>query len=955
MVKKWIAGMVRHRVIVLVVCGLLTVVAGVGLTKLRFYNKLTDWLPKDDPQLALYHETSATFSANNIVLVLARPKGGVFTAETLGRIRDLTESLKSRPEIFSVTSLSSVADVKKLEDGIEVRDFLDVIPTDPAELKALEALARTKDRYIGQVLSEDGEWFALSVFISNEIETIAAVKNVVISEAEKALGETMDVYYTGMPTDGHFVNLHTRRDLVFLVPVMLAAIVLILFWNLKTWKGLLPPVLVVLLANVWLFGLIGWSGRPMTIITPAAPVLLLALGSAYGLYVVNKIRSDVESGAAARAAGRDAAVIASTAAVAVPILYAAGTDIIGFLTLRGVKLSLIADFGVFSAIGLFFAAVLAVTLLPALSATIDFGKTRTNATASGLTRFLDGAARRIVRKPGRTLAVFGVLMAVGLVGVPKVYREVGMAGFYTKKSMPRQAMDAANLHFNGAYPESFYFEADEVRDPARLRLIRRSESFLSSLPKVNKPLGVPDLLEELNDSMNDRRALPETKAGVESLWLFLEGRGELTPLITPDGRQTIVFAKIADPSTAVNQDLYLRAETYIRSEAERQPVKVALNTLAKEDAAKVREAEAGFLAEELSWAAQDKGGPVPDVGRVKNALLSGLKKPLPASEAERAIAAKIRTYCDSPSFPFEAGARSLAEISAGLTKLASVATDFEISESEAIEIVKKHVAPGAYDAGLAADAAASAAYLAREAREALRVKILGKELRAVLPQGSAGFEQRAVSILYDLVDNLAVVPAAAAPAGAEPVTFLRADQTGYPVMLTKLADSLSKSQLQSIALAFLITLFLMMLMRKSVALGFLSVLPIGFATVIMYGFLGFAKIPLDYATMLTGSISIGVGVDYTIHFLYVVTEEIQAGHALPEAIRLAFIERGRAIFSNTAAVTAGFSVLLLSSLVLLRSFGYIMVLSMLLCFIGAMTLLPAALLVFKPKVLRVKK
>jgi len=61
------------------------------------------------------------------------------------------------------------------------------------------------------------------------------------------------------------------------------------------------------------------------------------------------------------------------------------------------------------------------------------------------------------------------------------------------------------------------------------------------------------------------------------------------------------------------------------------------------------------------------------------------------------------------------------------------------------------------------------------------------------------------------------------------------------------------------------------------------------------------------------------------------------------------------MFSNTAAVTAGFLVLLLSSLVLLRSFGGIMVLSMLLCFAGAMTLLPAALLVVRPKVLRVKK
>ncbi len=957
MMNKWIAGVVRHRVTVLVLCGLLTIAAAVGLTKLRFYNKLTEWMPKDDPQLALYHETSNTFSANNIVLVLVRPKAGVFTAETLGKIRELTETLKNRTEIFSVTSLSSVADIKKIDEGIEVRDFLDDIPSDPAGLAALEALARSKDRYIGQVLSEDGEWLALSVYISNDVETIAAVEDVVIPVTEDALAGTMDVYFTGMPTDGHFINQHTRRDLVFLVPVMLAAIVLILYLNLRTWKGLIPPVAVVVLSNIWLFGLIGWSGRPMTIITPAAPVLLLALGSAYGLYVVNKIRSDVESGAAAKAVNRQAAVIASAAAVAVPILYAAGTDIVGFLTFRGVKLSLIADFGVFSAIGLFLAAVLAVTLLPALAATLDFGTAPSGepAKATGLTRFLDRAARLIIRRPGRIVAVFAVVMAVGLAGIPRVYREVGMAGFYTKTSMPRKAMEIANLHFNGAYPQSIYFEADEIRDPARLRLIRRSESFLSGLPRGLQPLGVPDLIEELNDSMNDRRALPETRAGVENLWLFLEGRGEITPLITPDGRETIVYAKISDSTTAFSEDLYARTENFVRSEAELRPVRVAMDSLPPAEAENVREAEAGFLAEELSWAARDKGGPAPDSGGIKTALLAGWKKPLPAGDAGRAVSEKLLSYCLSPSFPFEAGERELRAISEDWTKLAVSTPDLAISAEEAAGIVKRHIKPADFEADLASDAAASAAYLARETGENFKVEAMRGELRKILPRGSSGFEMRVSSILYDLVDNLAVVPAAGAPSGAEPVSFLRAAQTGYPVLTTKLSESLFTSQIRSIVLAFTITLILMMLMRKSIALGFLSILPIGFATVVMYGLLGFARIPLDYATMLTGSISIGVGIDYTIHFLYVVTEEIRAGHLLPEAIRLAFIERGRAMFSNTAAVTAGFSALLLSSLVLLRSFGGVMVLSLLFCFLGAMTLLPAAMLVFKPRALRPKK
>lgn len=103
--------------------------------------------------------------------------------------------------------------------------------------------------------------------------------------------------------------------------------------------------------------------------------------------------------------------------------------------------------------------------------------------------------------------------------------------------------------------------------------------------------------------------------------------------------------------------------------------------------------------------------------------------------------------------------------------------------------------------------------------------------------------------------------------------------------------------------------------------------------------------------MLIGPVSIGVGIDYTIHTLYVITNGIKKGATLEDAIAHAFQERGRAIISNTAAVMAGFGVLLFSSMVILRNFGGVMVLSMLLCFIGALTVLPAVLLLVRPKAL----
>jgi predicted RND superfamily exporter protein len=133
-------------------------------------------------------------------------------------------------------------------------------------------------------------------------------------------------------------------------------------------------------------------------------------------------------------------------------------------------------------------------------------------------------------------------------------------------------------------------------------------------------------------------------------------------------------------------------------------------------------------------------------------------------------------------------------------------------------------------------------------------------------------------------------------------------------------------------------------------LGLISTIPIVFTIVVMYGFMGHTGIPLDYTTMMVGGISIGVGVDYAIHLVHGISLEVEKGGALEEAIKTVTMERGKAILANAAAVLAGFAVLLLSAMLILRNFGATMMASMFLAAVSALTVLPAALLILNPKI-----
>jgi hypothetical protein len=100
---------------------------------------------------------------------------------------------------------------------------------------------------------------------------------------------------------------------------------------------------------------------------------------------------------------------------------------------------------------------------------------------------------------------------------------------------------------------------------------------------------------------------------------------------------------------------------------------------------------------------------------------------------------------------------------------------------------------------------------------------------------------------------------------------------------------------------------------------------------------------------------IGVGVDYTIHYLWRYREERQNGLDPREAAKKTLATTGRGIVFNALSVMVGFLVLFTSSFIPVRFFGFLVVVSISACLMGALILIPSLCIVFKPKFLEPKE
>ena len=175
---------------------------------------------------------------------------------------------------------------------------------------------------------------------------------------------------------------------------------------------------------------------------------------------------------------------------------------------------------------------------------------------------------------------------------------------------------------------------------------------------------------------------------------------------------------------------------------------------------------------------------------------------------------------------------------------------------------------------------------------------------------------------------------------------------GYSLVEKEMSESIVKGQYYSLLFAFIAIFLLLAIIFKSISAGLLGSLPLVFAVLCTFGFMGWSGIKLDIVTALLSSVSIGLGVDFTIHMFWRMKSEISSGRDYREAAVTALKTAGRGITINALSVMLGFSILFFSSFPIIKSFALLIILSLLFCLVSSLLLVPAICIIFKPSFLK---
>ncbi len=168
------------------------------------------------------------------------------------------------------------------------------------------------------------------------------------------------------------------------------------------------------------------------------------------------------------------------------------------------------------------------------------------------------------------------------------------------------------------------------------------------------------------------------------------------------------------------------------------------------------------------------------------------------------------------------------------------------------------------------------------------------------------------------------------------------------ILYNNMLQSLFDSQIKTLGIVIVILFIMFLILFRSIKIAFIAILANVIPISSIFGIMGFLGIPLNIMTITIAAISIGIGVDDTIHYIHRFKEEFKFDHNYLNAMKRSHESIGYAMYYTSIVVIIGFSILVLSNLIPTIYFGVLTVVVMATILASALLLLPKLIIMLKP-------
>jgi hydrophobe/amphiphile efflux-3 (HAE3) family protein len=501
--NRWFTFMVDHPFHILIAALIITIVFGYHLPKLQFQTSIYDLAIEDLSETVRYESFKEEFGSDEIIFVVAKAEN-IFAPATFQRIELLAQALAEVKGIRRVISLPGIRKDMDLTERWSLADFEKLIA--PVNLFQRNLISADRKKTVLALILED---------IEVKDEVIPAIEKII---ALKQNG--LSLYQIGMPLVSQALADYTEKDFLHLPPITFFLMAVILFCLFRNLLGVLVPTSAVLVALIWTFGFIAWSRTPVSMLTMIVPIVIIAVGTAYCMYILAEYLDSVGKSDSPR----EASLLCFTH-LGFPTSLAVVTTIIGLGSLLLNKITAIREFAIFSCVGILSLLIILLALVPAVLALVPLPQKKEKRVRNDL---LHGLLAKIIslnlRHQRITLPIIVFISLISIIGIYQVKVEANPVDYFKKDTPISQHFHDIYQDMAGSFPLNVVLDSkrdDFFEDPDHLNLISRLQQFFDSLEGVDKTISIVDYLKLINYATNEYKqeyyALPEESFEIRML------------------------------------------------------------------------------------------------------------------------------------------------------------------------------------------------------------------------------------------------------------------------------------------------------------------------------------------------------------------------------------------------------------------------------------------------------
>ena len=920
--------------LIIAICLILTGLLGFFVTSLGIDNSIRQFLPQKDASYTRLTETEDQFGSMIVIGVsLESTHGSVLTPENIEVVRKISDRVLELPQIEGVDSLTHIDYVCESDGSISASQLIPDTYTGSAEdIAQLEGrLAEWSDMYNRVIVNDDNTATQMQITLHSmtpeekatskitdaerQQKILEEVRAIVLEEVE---GHPLKCKIYGDPVVAESARKFMISDLCALIPLVIIVVLLSLFFSFKTLDGTLLPLITVIMSAAWTMGLMALLGITFTLVSSVIPVALIAVGSAYGIHVLTHyyVALDGVEGELTREKYEEA-IFAGLKEVMKAVLLAGVTTIVGFISLVSSPIEPLHSFAIFTAVGVGIALLLSITFIPAVLLCKDFKKVQ-----AGREKM-----KHLTEKVQR-----------------KLERARQLAG-------GKEMVDASG---NTLYQIYHFFCGSRVR-LVLFALVICGLSY-TGLRMLKIDTAIVNYFPENCELRQDIKSIDENFAGTNSLYFTISGqeKGDLTKpeiLKAVDDMQTYLadnydgIGKIVSFTTfikRINQVWHVPTSEAAGAEVAADEDSMLLPQTANTDGFDDFDSfddfgDFGDFGDD--FAADDGFDDFGDFGDTSETTAvvdtdwidpnieyaEKLSKPMTTQEVLMML---NRAY-------IAAGAKN-ATPEKMLAELEKECNYNGMAYYEIPYDPAKYPVPTREE--LSGVVNGYLTLLSGSLDRFVDDEMSPRVMRVTCQLRNHSTEETG--------DIIAAAKNYAAEHFPEGYTI---EATGAGEMEYTMTKMIVSSQIQSLLISLISVFIIITIAFGSGWAGLVGAVPLALAILLNYMVMGFAGINLDLVTSIIASVAVGVGIDYTIHFLTTYKEERAKTDNLEIVTRETFRKSGHGIVTNALAVGLGFLVLCFSKFVVLRYIGVLVAIVMFTSSYLAMTIIPGILNVFEPK------